>query len=72
MSTYNYATSLFAPALLRAALDAFDRSTLESSMPTLADLLHLNGHIHGGVVSHVADNAFTFAGGPARGTALVA
>jgi uncharacterized protein (TIGR00369 family) len=59
--------------LLGSELTAWDgpRCTLE--LPLRDELLQQNGFAHGGVVSYLADNALTFAGGGAlQGAAVTA
>ncbi len=57
--------------MLGAELTAFNGSTVELTVPIRADLLQQNGFAHGGVVSYMADNALTFAGGLALGSAVL-
>jgi len=51
--------------LLGAELTAWDRRCATLELPLRAELLQNNGFAHGGVVSYLADNALTFAGGGA-------
>ncbi len=53
--------------LLGAKLTALDRGSCELSLPITAQLLQQHGFAHGGVVSYLADNALTYAGGTALG-----
>jgi uncharacterized protein (TIGR00369 family) len=54
--------------LLGAQLTALDRGRCELSLPISAQLLQQHGFAHGGVVSYLADNALTYAGGTALGS----
>ncbi len=54
--------------LLGAKLTALDRGSCELSLPLTAQLLQQHGFAHGGVVSYLADNALTYAGGTALGS----
>lgn len=54
--------------LLGAKLTALDRGRCELSLPITAQLLQQHGFVHGGVVSYLADNALTYAGGTALGS----
>lgn len=53
--------------LVGAQLDAFAPGVAELSLPVVADLLQQHGFVHGGVLSYLADNALTFAGGSVLG-----
>lgn len=57
--------------LLGARLLAFDPSGVELEVPITDALRQQHGFAHGGVVSYLADNALTFAGGAALGAAVV-
>ncbi|MET9020736.1 PaaI family thioesterase [Actinopolymorpha sp. NPDC004070] len=57
-------------SLLEARLDAFRPGLAELSLPLGPHLLQQYGHAHGGVVSYLADNAMTFAGGSVLGPAV--
>lgn len=57
--------------LLGARLAAFGASGAELEVPITEMLRQQNGFAHGGVVSYLADNALTYAGGAALGTAVV-
>lgn len=57
--------------LLGACLVAFDPSGVELEVPITDALRQQNGFAHGGVVGYLADNALTYAGGAALGTAVV-
>lgn len=54
--------------LLGAQLTGLDRGKCELSLPISAQLLQQHGFAHGGVVSYLADNALTYAGGTALGS----
>jgi uncharacterized protein (TIGR00369 family) len=54
--------------LLGAKLTALDRGRCELSLPMSAQLLQQHGFAHGAVVSYLADNALTYAGGTALGS----
>ncbi|ABM33446.1 PaaI family thioesterase [Paracidovorax citrulli] len=51
--------------LLGAELAAFSPSRCELRLPVTPQLLQQHGFVHGGVVSYLADNALTYAGGAA-------
>lgn len=53
--------------LLNAQLDAFAPGSAELSVPVVPGLLQQHGFVHGGVMSYLADNALTFAGGSVLG-----
>lgn len=57
--------------LLGAELSAWDADQCTLELPLRADLLQQNGFAHGGVVSYLADNALTYAGGAALGSGVV-
>ena len=57
-------------ALLNARLDAFAPGLAEISVPVGPGLLQQHGFVHGGVLSYLADNALTFAGGSVLGDAV--
>lgn len=48
---------------LGAQMTRMGPDSVELSLPLHDDLLQQNGFAHGGVVSYLADNALTFAGG---------
>jgi uncharacterized protein (TIGR00369 family) len=52
-------------ALIGAELHAFGPGEAELQLPLTAQLKQQNGFAHGGIVSYMADNALTFAGGSA-------
>ena len=49
--------------LLGAELTAFEVGSAEISLPVRDELKQQHGFVHGGVVSYLADNCLTFAGG---------
>ncbi len=57
--------------LLGAQLDAFAPGQAEISVSVRPDLLQQFGFVHGGVISYVADNALTFAGGSVLGPRIL-
>jgi uncharacterized protein (TIGR00369 family) len=57
--------------LLGAELSAWDGDGCTLELPLRPELLQQNGFAHGGVVSYLADNALTYAGGAALGTGVV-
>jgi uncharacterized protein (TIGR00369 family) len=59
-------------ASLGARLDAFTPGKAELSVPIAPAMLQQHGFVHGGVVSYLADNALTFAGGSVLGDAVTA
>lgn len=59
-------------ALLDARVDAFAPGSAELSVPMAASLLQQHGFVHGGVISYLADNALTFAGGSVLGDSVTA
>lgn len=56
--------------LLGAQLDAFSPGLAEISLPVVPGLLQQHGFVHGGVLSYLADNALTFAGGSVLGDSV--
>ena len=56
--------------LLGAQLDAFSPGHAELSLPVVPGLLQQHGFVHGGVLSYLADNALTFAGGSVLGDSV--
>jgi uncharacterized protein (TIGR00369 family) len=54
--------------LLGAQLTALDRGRCELSLPLSHEHTQQHGFAHGGVVSYLADNALTYAGGTALGS----
>jgi uncharacterized protein (TIGR00369 family) len=57
--------------LLGAELTRLDAGRAELQLELRPDLLQQNGFAHGGVVCYLADNALTYAGGIALGSAVV-
>lgn len=57
--------------LVGAMLTRFDTEGTELRVPIVDALKQQHGFVHGGVLSYVADNALTFAGGAALGTGVV-
>ncbi|MGC4059814.1 MAG: PaaI family thioesterase [Aquabacterium sp.] len=57
--------------LLGTQLTAFSEEQVELQLPLNDALLQQNGFAHGGVLSYLADNALTFAGGAKLGIAVL-
>jgi len=57
--------------LLGARLTVLTAGRAELELTLRTELLQQNGFAHGGVVSYLADNALTYAGGSALGFAVV-
>jgi uncharacterized protein (TIGR00369 family) len=57
--------------LLGAQLIAYSPGKTEILVPLKPELLQHHGFAHGGVISYVADNALTYAGGAAMQTPVV-
>ena len=57
--------------LLGAELLVFAEGVAELKAPITAQVKQQHGFAHGGVISYLADNALTFAGGSALGSAVV-
>ncbi|HTN65487.1 MAG TPA: PaaI family thioesterase, partial [Burkholderiaceae bacterium] len=57
--------------LVGAVLERFDSAGTELRIPVTDTLRQQHGFVHGGVLSYAADNALTYAGGAALGTAVV-
>lgn len=57
--------------LLGAELVALAPGQVELQLPLREELLQQNGFAHGGVVSYLADNALTYAGGTAMQVPVV-
>ncbi|CAM3713003.1 PaaI family thioesterase [Paracidovorax anthurii] len=57
--------------LLGTELHAFSPQRCELRLPVTPQLLQQHGFVHGGVVSYLADNALTYAGGGALGVPVV-
>jgi uncharacterized protein (TIGR00369 family) len=56
--------------LLNAELTELTRGAAEIQLVIRPDLLQQHGVVHGGVISYLADNALTFAGGSLIGDAV--
>ncbi|HYD93870.1 MAG TPA: PaaI family thioesterase [Noviherbaspirillum sp.] len=57
--------------LLGASLEHIDAESAVLTLPLRDDLKQQHGFAHGGVVSYLADNALTFAGGARLGGAAI-
>lgn len=57
--------------LLGTEMTAYSPEGVELRLPMRPELQQQNGFAHGGVVSYLADNALTFAGGSALGIAVL-
>jgi uncharacterized protein (TIGR00369 family) len=57
--------------LLGARLDVFEPGRAQITLPMAPKLLQQNGFVHGGVISYLADNALTYAGGSVLGNAVL-
>lgn len=57
--------------LLGTELTAYGPKGAELRLPLRDELRQQNGFAHGGVISYLADNALTFAGGSALGIAVL-
>jgi uncharacterized protein (TIGR00369 family) len=58
--------------LIGAKLEVIESGRAQLSLPIKPDLLQQHGFVHGGVISYLADNALTFAGGSILGDSLTA
>lgn len=58
-------------ALLGTELTLYDGSTAQLELAITDGIKQQHGFVHGGVVSYLADNALTYAGGMALGPAVV-
>jgi uncharacterized protein (TIGR00369 family) len=58
--------------LLGTELEAFAPGEARLSLPVTPQLLQQHGFVHGGVLSYLADNALTFAGGSMLGDSVTA
>jgi uncharacterized protein (TIGR00369 family) len=56
--------------LLQARLDRLEPGSAELSVPMQPQLLQQHDFVHGGVLSYLADNALTFAGGSVLGNVV--
>jgi uncharacterized protein (TIGR00369 family) len=57
--------------LLGTEMTAYSPEGAELRLPLRPELLQQNGFAHGGVVSYLADNALTYAGGAALGIGVL-
>ena len=58
-------------ALVGTRLASLTEGEAVLEVPIRTELLQQNGYVHGGVISYVADNALTFAGGSVLGPAVL-
>jgi uncharacterized protein (TIGR00369 family) len=58
-------------ALIGARLTSLSEGKAVLEVPIREELLQQNGYVHGGVISYIADNALTFAGGSVLGPAVL-
>lgn len=58
--------------LLGTRLDHFEPGSAVLRLPVRSELLQQHGFVHGGVLSYLADNALTFAGGSVLGDSVTA
>ena len=58
-------------AFLGATLTHFDDTMAEITLPMRDEFKQQNGFVHGGLISYLADNTLTFAGGIALGAAVL-
>lgn len=58
--------------LLGTELNRFEPGQAELELPLTERLGQQHGYVHGGVISYLADNALTFAGGSVLGDSLTA
>ena len=56
--------------LVGAQLDVMEPGRAQLSLPMAQGLLQQDGFVHGGVLSYLADNALTYAGGSVLGKVL--
>lgn len=57
--------------LLGTEITAFREGSAELELAVTETLMQQHGFVHGGVLSYLADNALTFAGGSVLGTVVV-
>lgn len=57
-------------AWLETQLEVFEAGTAVLVLPVRYELTQQHGFVHGGVVSYLADNALTFAGGSVLGDSV--
>jgi uncharacterized protein (TIGR00369 family) len=58
--------------MVGAQMETFGPGHAEISLPVLPSLLQQHGFVHGGVLSYLADNTLTFAGGSVLGDCVTA
>jgi uncharacterized protein (TIGR00369 family) len=58
-------------ALIGARLTSFSEGEAVIEVPIREELLQQNGYVHGGLISYLADNALTFAGGSVLGPSVL-
>lgn len=56
--------------LLGTELNAFTEGLAELALPIREEFKQQHGFVHGGVISYLADNALTYAGGSVLGNSL--
>ncbi len=56
--------------LLNARLNKFEEGAAEIEIDIREELLQQHGFVHGGVISYLADNSLTFAGGSVLGDSV--
>lgn len=56
--------------LLGTELNSFTEGQAELALPVREDFRQQHGFVHGGVVSYLADNALTYAGGSVLGNSV--
>ena len=59
-------------AMLGTDVDSFEPGHAQLSLAVAPSLLQQHGFVHGGVLSYLADNALTFAGGSVLGDCVTA
>ena len=57
--------------LLGAQMDDFSEGYVQLSLPLRPELMQQYGVAHGGVISYMADNALSFAGGSVLGMGII-
>jgi uncharacterized protein (TIGR00369 family) len=58
--------------LVGTTLETIEPGFAQLALPIKPELLQQHGFVHGGVISYLADNALTFAGGSLLGNSLTA
>jgi uncharacterized protein (TIGR00369 family) len=58
-------------AVIGARLTSLSEGKAVLEVPIREEVLQQNGYVHGGVMSYIADNALTFAGGSVLGPAVL-